>query len=117
MSFPQAVVGPGRHPLDPEPVRSTKAPAVFALGLIAFLAGPLVGGLVPATIALLLARQAEREAYASGGYLTGAAWIRRGTVLAWSGITLAACALVLALVVGIFNYANAPLQDFAPGID
>ncbi|MDR7279481.1 hypothetical protein [Catenuloplanes atrovinosus] len=118
MSLPQAVVvGPGRHPLDPEPVRSTKAPTVFALGLIALFTGPLVGGLVPATIALLLARQAGREAYASGGYLTGGAWIRRGVALAWIGIALAAGALVGALVVGIFNYANAPLQDFAPGID
>ena len=118
MSHPQPLaVGPGRHPLDPEPVRSTKAPTVFALGLIAVLTGPLVGGLVPATIALLLARQAAREAYASGGYLTGGVWIRRGTALAWTGIALASCALTVALIVAIFNFANAPVQDFAPGID
>jgi (hydroxyamino)benzene mutase len=123
MSFPQQLpggplmVGPGRHPLDPEPMRSTKAPTVFALGLIALFTGPLVGGLVPAVIALLLARQADREAYASGGYLTGGVWIRRGVALAWIGITFAVCALVAALVVAIFNYANAPLQDFGPGID
>ena len=37
-----------RHPLDPEPVRSTKARTVFALGLVALLTGPFVGGVVPA---------------------------------------------------------------------
>ena len=62
---------PVRHPQDPEPVRSSKAPAVFALGLVAVLTGPFVGGLVPATIALVLAGQARREAWVAGGYLTG----------------------------------------------
>ena len=45
---------------------------------------------MPATVALLLARQARREAYAVGGYLTGAAWVRRGERLAWAGSALAA---------------------------
>ena len=81
---------PTRHPLDPDPEPSTKARAVFALGLVALLTGPFVGGVVPATVALLLARQASREAYAAGGYLTGSAWIRRGARLAWAGIVLAA---------------------------
>ena len=33
---------------------------------------------MPATVALPLARQARREAYASGGFLTGGGWLRRG---------------------------------------
>lgn len=72
-----------RHPLDPDPARATKARAVFALGLLGMLTGLFIGGVVPATVALQLARQARREAYASGGFLTGGAWLRRGS--GWPG--------------------------------
>ncbi|MBY8874019.1 hypothetical protein K7640_19525 [Micromonospora sp. PLK6-60] len=107
-----------RHPLDPDPARATKARAVFALGLIAALTGLFVGGIVPATIALQLSRQARREAWASGGFLTGGAWLRRGERLAWVGLVLAAVALVGALVVGVVRWADAPFgQDYAPNID
>lgn len=107
-----------RHPLDPEPVRSTKARAVFALGLIGALTGFFVGGVVPATIALTLARQARREAYVSGGFLTGAGWLRRGEQLAWTGLLLAAAAVVAAVVIGVVRLAGAPFgHDFAPNID
>lgn len=107
-----------RHPLDPDPVRSTKARTVFALGVVAMLTGPLVGGVVPASVALLLSRQARREAYASKGFLTGSAWLDRGERLAWIGIVLAAAAVVVALIVGVVTFATAPTgQDFAPGVD
>jgi hypothetical protein len=109
---------PARHPLDPDPVRSTKSRAVFVLGMVALLTGPFVGGLVPATLALALARQARREAYASGGFLTGVAWLRRGERLAWVGIVLAATTLVAAMVIGILELAQAPVgRDFDPNID
>ncbi|MEV0728009.1 hypothetical protein [Polymorphospora sp. NPDC050346] len=107
-----------RHPLDPDPVRSTKAMTVFWLGLVAAVTGVFVGGVAPATIALLLSRQARREAYASGGYLTGSAWLDRGERLAWTGLALAATTLVIALVIGLINLANSPTgQDFAPTVD
>ncbi|MFC0526494.1 hypothetical protein [Phytohabitans kaempferiae] len=107
-----------RHPLDPEPVRSTKAGTVFALGLVALLTGPFVGGLVPASIAIVLAGQARREAYQSGGYLTGAAWLRRGERLAWLGVAVATTSLVIAVVIGILDFASSPAgQDFGPGVD
>jgi hypothetical protein len=109
---------PTRHPLDPEPVPSSKARAVFALGLIGFLTGAFVGGVIPATIALVLARQVGREAYASGGYLTGSAWMRRGRRLAWAGIVLALAAVVVAAIAGLLHFANsAGGTDFAPGTD
>jgi hypothetical protein len=115
------VTAPGpvlRHPLDPDPVRSTKARTVFALGLVAALTGVFVGGIVPATLALLLVRQARREAYASAGYLTGGAWLRRGERLAWAGIVLAAATIVVAVVIGVLNLAGSPGgQDFAPTIN
>jgi hydroxylaminobenzene mutase len=107
-----------RHPLDPDPVRSSKARAVFGLGLIGALTGAFVGGIVPATIALLLARQARREAYASGGFLTGSAWVRRGERLAWAGVALCAAALVVAIVIGIVDFAGSPLgPDYAPTVN
>ena len=99
--------------MDPEPAPSSKARAVFALGVVAFLTGALIGGVIPATIALLLARQVRREAYAAGGYLTGSAWVRRGQRLAWAGIVLALTALVVASIVGLLHLAATPGgQDF-----
>jgi hypothetical protein len=103
--------------MDPDPEPATKARAVFALGLAGFLAGAFVGGVIPATVALLLARQAAREAYAAGGYLTGSAWIRRGRRLAWAGIVLALTALVVAAIAGLLHLAAAPGSRFAPGTD
>ena len=116
MTLPAPV--PTRHPMDPDPERATKARAVFALGLVGFLTGAFLGGVIPATVALLLARQAARDAYASRGYLTGAAWIRRGRRLAWAGIVLALVTLVVLAIAGLLHLAGAPSgADFAPGTD
>lgn len=90
-----------RHPLDPEPVRSTKAAAVFALGVLAVITGPVVAGVVPATVSLVLARQARRDLIAGRGYLTGDRRLRTGAVLAWVGLALAATAVVAAVVYGV----------------
>ncbi len=103
--------------MDPDPLSSSKARAVFALGLVSFLTGPFVGGVIPATIALLLARQTARQAYASQGYLTGSAWIRRGRRLAWAGIVLALTSLVIASIAGLLHLATPAGPDFAPGTD
>ena len=108
---------PTRHPLDPDPVPSTKARAVFVLGLLGFLTGALVGGIVPATVALILARQVRREAFAARGYLTGAAWVRRGERLAWAGIVLVCAAVVVSVIAGLLDVAGSPGQDFEPGTD
>lgn len=101
-----------RHPLDPEPVRSTKAAAVLALGVAAVVTGPVLGGIVPATLGLALARQARGDLIAGQGYLTGARQLRLGLTLAWIGIGLAVTALVIASVVGLISLANGTVQDF-----
>ena len=101
-----------RHPLDPEPVRSTKAAAVLALGIAAVITGPLVGGVVPAALGLVLARQAGDDLVASRGYLTGARHLRAGRTLAWVGIALAVSALVTASILGILSLAAGSGQDF-----
>ncbi|UQU68741.1 hypothetical protein COUCH_35305 [Couchioplanes caeruleus] len=104
--------------MDPEPAPSTKARAVFALGLVAFLTGAFVGGVIPATVALLLARQVSREQYAAAGYLTGGKWVRRGRLLAWAGIVLALTALVVATIAGLLHLAATPGgQDFDSSTD
>jgi len=108
---------PTRHPMDPDPSGSTKARAVYALGLVGFLLGPFIGGVIPATLALLLARQTHRQQYAAGGYLTGSAWVRRGRRLAWAGIILALTALVVAVIAGLLHVAGTPGQDFDTNTD
>ncbi|MFI6234724.1 hypothetical protein ACIBD9_14290 [Micromonospora sp. NPDC050784] len=107
-----------RHPLDPDPARATKARAVFALGLLGMLTGLFIGGVVPATVALQLARQARREAYASGGFLTGSVWLRRGEWMAWTGLVLVAVSVVAAVVIGVVRLAGAPFgHDYPANMD
>lgn len=104
--------------MDPEPVPASKARAVFALGLVGLLTGPLLGGVIPATLALLLARQSGRQIHAAGGFLTGSVWVRRGTRLAWAGIVLTLAALVVLLIAALLHMVASPgVQDFAPGTD
>ncbi len=107
---------PRRHPLDPDPVPSTKAGAVLALGVVAALTGLLVGGLVPATIALLLAREARTDLRDAGGFLVGNRRIRIGVALAWTGVVLAATTLVVAIVFGLLQFAGYG-RDYAPTVN
>lgn len=107
-----------RHPDDPEPIRASKARAVWWLGLAAVLTGPLVGGVVPGTVALVLAGQFRRDAYPAAGFLTGAAQVRRGELLAWAGILLAGAAVVAAVLVGAFQLAdNLVAPEFPSTVD
>jgi hydroxylaminobenzene mutase len=106
-----------RHPLDPDPVRCTKAGAVLALGIAALITGFFIGGLIPATLALVLARSARRDMVDAKGYLTGVRMIRVGTRLAWAGIVLALTALVIASVIGLFHASINHGSHIAPGTD
>ncbi|HEX6498741.1 MAG TPA: hypothetical protein VF054_06870 [Micromonosporaceae bacterium] len=89
---------------------------VLGLGVAATLTGFFVGGLVPATLALILARQARRDMADARGFLTGARRLRFGVALAWVGIVLAATAIVVASIIGLLHLAVGG-QDFAPGVD
>ena len=101
-----------RHPADPDPVRSTKATAVFVLGIVAVVTGPFVGGVIPATIALLLAREVRRELHEAGGYLVGTGRYESGVRAAWTGIVLAVAAVVLAVIRGLYLWASTGSIDF-----
>jgi (hydroxyamino)benzene mutase len=106
-----------RHPLDPDPTVSTKASAVLALGIVAAVTGPFVGGLVPGTIALILAQAARTDMIEARGYLTGVPRLRLGVRLAWLGIILAIAAIVVASIVGLIKNAAPPTPRFDPGTD
>ena len=102
-----------RHPQDPDAARSTKAAAVLALGVAAIVTGPLVGGVVPATIGLVLAREARGDLIAGRGYLTGARHLRLGRYLALIGLGLAVASLVVASVIGLISLVDgAGAHDF-----
>jgi hydroxylaminobenzene mutase len=107
---------PRRHPLDPDPVPSTKAGAVLALGVVAALTGVAVGGLIPAVIALLLAREARADLRDAGGFLLGGRRIRIGVGLAWAGIVLATATLVVTLIIGLLHFAGYG-RDYAPTVN
>ncbi len=107
----------GRHPLDPDPTRSTKATAVLLLGVFAVVTAPLIGGVVPALVALVLAGQARADMAAGRGYLTGARRVQAGRVLAWLAIVVAAAALVAAGVIGLLGVVDSTTQDFPPTSD
>ena len=106
-----------RHPLDPDPVRSTKATAVLALGIVAVVTGPLLGGVVPATLALVLARQARADVRAAQGFLLGGRRVRTGVRLSWAGIVLALGVLVVATVIGLLRFAGSGSHDYPPSVN
>jgi hydroxylaminobenzene mutase len=105
-----------RHPADPDPTRSSKATAVYALGVVAVLTGPFVGGVIPATIALLLAREVRADLHRAGGYLIGTQRYEKGVTLAWAGIVLAIAAIVVAVVRALYLWAGTGTADIDPTI-
>ena len=72
---------------------SSKATTVMVLGIVSLVMFFAVCGLgvIPAIIALVMARGAEREIAASGGALQGASQVKAGKIMAW--ITLGLTAL------------------------
>lgn len=106
-----------RHRDDPEPVVDSKATAVYGLGLLAALLGMSVGGIVPGTIALVLARQARADLREGAGWRTGADRIRSGERLAWLGILLAIAAGIVMVSLAVLDGAWQPQRDFPPGVD
>jgi (hydroxyamino)benzene mutase len=106
-----------RHPDDPEPVADSKATAAYGLGVLAVVTGLAVGGVVPATIALLLAGQARGDLRDGEGWRTGEGRVRVARRLAWIGIAMAVVTVVTVAVVVLLRDAGAGDQDFPPTID
>ncbi|QSB04547.1 hypothetical protein [Natronoglycomyces albus] len=95
-----------RHPVDPDPVPSSKVIAAFVLAGVGLCLAPFVGGAIPASFALVLARQAERDIRDSDGWLLGAAKLRRIRALAWTALGLAATVLVIGLLIWVISLAS-----------
>jgi hydroxylaminobenzene mutase len=106
-----------RHPADPEPIRDSKAVAAYALGWIAVVSGPLIGGIVPAVLALALARQAQAEIAEGDGWRTGSQLAARGRLLAWTALGLAVLAICVALTIGVLARVANPAHDFPPAVN
>lgn len=100
---PAPTVTGRRHPLDPDPVRSTKALAVLWLGALGLVFSPVVAGVVPAVFALVLGRSTEAEMRASAGFLTGTAPLRLGVRLARAALLVAVAVVVIGVVVALFR--------------
>ena len=109
--------GEARHPLDPDPVRSSKASAILGLGVLAVVTGPVIGGVIPAALALLMARETQRDLVAADGFLLGARRMRNGIRLAWAGIVLAIASLIAVTIMGLLHYARSRGTDFAPTVN
>jgi hypothetical protein len=106
-----------RHPDDPDTVRDSKAVAAFFLALFGLVSAVLVAGIVPATVALVLARQASLELEAGRGWRTGARhviWARR---LGWMGVALALLAFAVVIAVHLLQEAGLAHRDYPPNVD
>lgn len=106
-----------RHPDDPDIVSDSKAAAAFCLGVLAAVTGFMVGGLVPATIALVLARQASTDLDTGAGWRAGDRYLHWARRLAWTGIGTAVCAIVLIVVVRLLQDAGTGQRDFPATVD
>ncbi len=111
-------LAPLRHPLDPDPVPSTKAFGVLALGIVACMTAPVVGGVIPAVMALSLARAARAEMIEAQGFLIGGRWIRLGERLAWIAVVIVLTVVVIGVVAALLRYGDptAP-QNFDSTVD
>jgi hypothetical protein len=78
---------------------------VLVLGIVSLVLLFTCGlGVIPAVIALVLARGAEQEIAASGGVLQGAGQVRAGRIMSWVtvAVTLVGIlALVAVIAVGV----------------
>ena len=105
-----------RHPDDPDIAPNSKAAAAFCLGVLGAATGIALGGLIPATIALLLARQARADIDAAAGWHTGQRQIQWAQRLAWTGITLAFVATSTLIMVRLLHNVGGE-RDFPPTVD
>ena len=90
---------------------------MLGLGVTALLTGVLLGGVIPAILALMLARQSRRDLIAADGFLLGAKRLRTGVRLAWSGIVLALVTLTIGAIAGLLTVARQQGVDFAPTVN
>jgi hypothetical protein len=104
-----------RHPDDPDTTPDTKVLAAFCLGVLGATTGLALGGVVPATIALVLTRQGARDLAEGEGWRTGAKYLVWARRLAWLGLGLAGISLAVLVAVRLLEDATVP--DFPSTVD
>lgn len=91
---------------------------MLGLGIVALVTGPVLAGVIPATVALVLAREARTDLRAAGGFLVGGRRLRVGCALAWGGILLAVASAVVMAIVGLLALAaTVGGRDYAPTVN
>lgn len=80
--------------------------AARLLAAVGIALSPFVGGVIPALIALVLARQAEADIRASEGFLLGASRLPSIRRLSWIAIGISAAVVVAVVLVGVVSLAR-----------
>jgi hypothetical protein len=106
-----------RHPDDPDIVLDSKAAAALCLAVLGFATGVLVGGAIPATIALVMARQASAELQSGEGWRSGARFVLWARGLAWAAIGLAAIGVMLLLAVHVLQDVGITGRDYPENVN
>jgi hydroxylaminobenzene mutase len=102
-------------PVAARPRPSSAAGWSLALGIVGALTAPLLGGIVPGTLAVVLAAAARREIVESEGWLTGTGRLAAGRVLGWIAIWVAITMAVAMLTQWLVGLGDAAVQPTYPG--
>ncbi|MEU6859792.1 hypothetical protein AB0B28_13085 [Glycomyces sp. NPDC046736] len=87
-------------------MESTKLVAARLLAGVGVALSVFVGGVIPAVVALVLAKQAEADILASEGFLTGGSRLAAVRRTAWVAIGIAAGVVVVMLLVWVLALAR-----------
>ena len=98
----------------PQPRRSSAAVASLVLGLVGVLTAPLLGGVVPGVLAVVLASSARREIAGAQGWLTGSRQLAAGRVLGWTAVWVAAAVAVALMVQWLLGFGDAAVHASYP---
>jgi hypothetical protein len=96
------------------PKPSSAAGWSLALGIVGVLTAPLLGGIVPGALAVVLSAAARREIVESAGWLTGSGRLTAGRVLGWIAVWVAITMAVALLAQWLVGFGDAAVQPTYP---
>jgi hydroxylaminobenzene mutase len=97
-----------------QPRRSSAARWSLALGITAVLTAPLLGGIVPGVLAVILASSGRRELVAAQGWLTGHRHLAAGRALGWTAIWVAVTVAVALTAQWLLGLGDAAIHPVYP---
>lgn len=117
-AYPPPVGAPGPWgyvpPVGARPKPSSAAGWSLALGIVGVLTAPLLGGIVPGALAVVLSAAARREIVESAGWLTGSGRLTAGRVLGWIAVWVAITMAVALLAQWLVGFGDAAVQPTYP---